>query len=123
MAKKPLPLPGHFEHLWMDIRKIIYSLHIANHKDRQCRETYNPEQLMKDHPQMNTMYNVLRTNICMAIKVLMNLEFYAQVSPPFLFILDGEAQKCISRKMLYTRPKTSGASRQIHLAVTELSLK
>ena len=50
VAMKPLPLQGHFEHLWMDITKIIDSLHIANHKDRLCREAYNPEQLNKEHP-------------------------------------------------------------------------
>lgn len=55
VAKKPLPLPGYFEHLWMDIQKIIDSLHIMNHKDRRCREKYNPEKLKKEHPEMNTM--------------------------------------------------------------------
>ena len=55
VAKKPLPLPGDWQHMWLDITKIIDSLHIANHKDRRCRETYSPQQLKKDHPHMNTM--------------------------------------------------------------------
>ena len=36
VAKSPLPLPGHFEHLWKDVQKVIDSLHITNYKDKQC---------------------------------------------------------------------------------------
>ena len=54
-GKKPLPLPGDWHHMRLDITNIIDSLHIANHKDRRCREIYSPQQLKKDHPHMNTM--------------------------------------------------------------------
>ena len=55
VAKKALPLPGHLTNLWLDIKKIIDSLHIVNHNDRRCRETYDPESLKKEQPDMNTM--------------------------------------------------------------------
>ena len=55
VAKRPLPLPGNLTHLWLDITKIIDTLHIANHKDSRCRETYSPQQLKKEHPHINTM--------------------------------------------------------------------
>ena len=55
VARKPLPLPGDWQHVWLDITKIIDSLHIGNHRDGRCREQYSPEQLKKEHPHMNTM--------------------------------------------------------------------
>ena len=55
MAKKPLPLPVDWQHVWLDITKIIDSVHIGNHRDRRCREQYSPQQLKKEHPHMNTV--------------------------------------------------------------------
>ena len=38
VAKKPLPLPGDLQFIWLDIKKIIDSLHLRNHKDSRCHE-------------------------------------------------------------------------------------
>ena len=38
VAKKPLPLPGDLQFIWLDIKKIIDSLHLKNHKDAMCHE-------------------------------------------------------------------------------------
>ena len=54
VARSPLPLPGQFSHIWMDVKKIIDTLHIANHKDKTCHELYSPEMLKKENPDMNT---------------------------------------------------------------------
>ena len=53
--RSSLPLPGKFSHMWMDVKKIIDTLHIANYKDKTCRELYSPEMLTKENPDMNTM--------------------------------------------------------------------
>ena len=55
VARSPLPLPGKFSHIWMDVKKIIDTLHIANHKDKTCHDLYSPELLKKENPDMNTM--------------------------------------------------------------------
>ena len=55
VARSLLPLPGQFSHIWMDVKKIIDTLHIANHKDKTCHELYSPEMLKKENPDMNTM--------------------------------------------------------------------
>lgn len=55
VARKPLPLPGNLQHMWLDIIKIIDTLHISNHKDRRCHEVYNPAKLKEEHPTFNTM--------------------------------------------------------------------
>ena len=55
VAKKPLPLPGHLSQLWFDVKKIIDSLHISNHKDQACKEMYSPAKIKEDHPNFNTM--------------------------------------------------------------------
>ena len=41
VARKPLPLPGDLKFLWLDIKKIIDTLHIYNHKDPKCHQPYN----------------------------------------------------------------------------------
>ena len=41
--------------MWLDIGKIIDTLHIANHKDKQCKEQYSPEKLKELYPDSNTM--------------------------------------------------------------------
>jgi len=39
VARKPLPLPGNFSNMWLDVKKTIDTLHIHhNHKDERCRE-------------------------------------------------------------------------------------
>jgi len=55
VARKPLPLPGNFSNMWLDVKKIIDTLHIHNHKDERCRELYSPDHVKKENPQMNTM--------------------------------------------------------------------
>ena len=55
VARKPLPLPGDLKFLWLDIKKIIDTLHIHNHKDPKCHQLYNPDQLKEENPSYNTM--------------------------------------------------------------------
>ena len=73
VAKKELPLPGthmyashafwpsflnttgDLKHIWMDITKIIDTLHIKNHVDETCKLRYNPESIKKENPTFNTM--------------------------------------------------------------------
>ena len=38
VAKKELQLPGDLKYMWLDISKIIDSLHLRNHKDQKCHE-------------------------------------------------------------------------------------
>ena len=52
VARSPLPLPGKFSHMWMDV-KIIDTLHIANHKDKTCHKLYSPKMLKKENPDMS----------------------------------------------------------------------
>ena len=52
VSKKPLPLPGNLKHIWMDVGKVIDSLHLKNHKDERCQQ-YDPKKIME--PGMNTM--------------------------------------------------------------------
>ena len=46
---------GDLKHIWQDVNKIIDSLHIKNHKDRSCREKYDPQVLKKKCSTYNTM--------------------------------------------------------------------
>ena len=41
VAKKPLPRPSPYDRMWMDISKIINSLHIRNQKTPLCNEAYD----------------------------------------------------------------------------------
>lgn len=54
-AKNPLPLPSPWDKAWISIKKIIDSLHIKNHKDKSCREQYDPSILKEELPDGNTM--------------------------------------------------------------------
>ena len=55
IAQKPLPLPAPFQSIWLDITKIIDSLHIKNHRDKRCHELYHPDKIKETHPDVNTM--------------------------------------------------------------------
>ena len=55
VARSPLPLPSDFSHMWLDVKKIIDTLHIQNHKDKRCRELYSPESVKLENPNTNTM--------------------------------------------------------------------
>lgn len=44
VAKTPLILPGHLSMLWLDVKKIIDSLHIANHKDKEMSRNIQPSR-------------------------------------------------------------------------------
>lgn len=54
-AKEPLPLPPPYNQMWIDIQKIIDSLHIRNHVDQKCKEKYAPDKVKKENPSFNTM--------------------------------------------------------------------
>ena len=53
-SRRPLPLPGDLKYIWLDVQKIIDSLHIKNHKDIQCQQ-YDPKQVLAEDSTMNTM--------------------------------------------------------------------
>ena len=55
VARQPLPLPGDLQYLWLDVVKIIDSLHLRNHKDSQCHELYNPQKIKSSDSHYNTM--------------------------------------------------------------------
>ena len=55
VAKKPLPLPGTLKYIWLDIQKLIDTLHIKNHQDENCKKKYSPSQLKEKNPNYNTM--------------------------------------------------------------------
>lgn len=55
VARRPLPLPGDLQYLWLDVMKIIDSLHLRNHKDPSCHELYNPQKIKEINPSYNTM--------------------------------------------------------------------
>ena len=55
VAKEPLPLPYNLQYMWLDVCKIIDSLHIRNHKRKECHIDYNPVKLKNEHPSYNTM--------------------------------------------------------------------
>ena len=55
VARRPLPLPGNLSHLWLDVNKIIDSLHIINHRDKKCHEKYHPSQVKDSNETYNTM--------------------------------------------------------------------
>ena len=40
---------------WLDIKKIIDTLHIRNHKDQRCHQLYDPNKLKQENPEYNTM--------------------------------------------------------------------
>ena len=50
----PLPLPGDLKYLWLDVQKIIDTLHMKNHSDPRC-EQYNPAKVLPEDSDMNTM--------------------------------------------------------------------
>ena len=46
---------GDLQYIWSDVTKIIDTLHIRNHKDQHCRDTYNPQKIKDNNPSLNTM--------------------------------------------------------------------
>ena len=54
VARKPLPLPGDLQYIWLDVMKIIDELHIKNHVDPRCQQ-YHPNTVSETIPDMNTM--------------------------------------------------------------------
>ena len=50
-----LPWPSPWDKAGMSINKIINSLHIRNHKDKSCKEKYDPALLKQELPDGNTM--------------------------------------------------------------------
>jgi hypothetical protein len=55
VARIPLPLPNDYKYIWLDVVKVIDSLHLQNHKDERCHQLYNPEKVKIDNPSFNTM--------------------------------------------------------------------
>ena len=41
--------------MWNKIQKIIDSLRMLNHVDKNCKELYSPESVKLNHPDCNTM--------------------------------------------------------------------
>ena len=46
VSKKPLPLTGDLQYLWLDVTKINDELHIKNHTGTRCIETQKRSCLM-----------------------------------------------------------------------------
>ena len=55
VARKPLPLPENYQNIWLNVQKIIDTLHIKNHKNKRCHEIYHPTKIKDTYPDMNTM--------------------------------------------------------------------
>jgi len=53
VARSPLPLPRDFSRMWLDVKKIIDTLHIQ--KDKWCRKLYSPEPVKLENLNTNTM--------------------------------------------------------------------
>ena len=45
-ARAPLPLPGDLKYMWLDVNKVIDTLHLTNHKDKRCHQLYNPDKII-----------------------------------------------------------------------------
>ena len=54
VARRPLPLPGDLQYIWLDVKKIIDSLHIKNHRDPRCQQ-YAPDAVLPENSNLNTM--------------------------------------------------------------------
>ena len=54
-AKNLLPWCSPWDKAWMSVKKIIDRLHISNHKDKKCKEKYDPSTLKEEIPNGNTM--------------------------------------------------------------------
>ena len=54
-AKNLLPWCSLWDKAWMSVKKIIDRLHISNHKDKKCKEKYDPSTLKEEIPNGNTM--------------------------------------------------------------------
>lgn len=51
-VEEELPLPAPFNTMWKRINKVIDRLHLQNHKDKKCKELYNPTSIPDEY---NTM--------------------------------------------------------------------
>ena len=54
-AKNLLPWRSPWDKAWISVKKIIDRLHISNHKDKKCKEKYDPSSLKEEIPNGNTM--------------------------------------------------------------------
>ena len=57
-SKELLPFPPPLDGMWSRVSKIIDGLHIANHKNPNCRQKYGPQkfqQILRDDFEKNTM--------------------------------------------------------------------
>lgn len=54
-AKNLLPWPSPWDRAWISVKKIIDRLHISNHKDKRCKENYDPSTLKEEIPNANTV--------------------------------------------------------------------
>lgn len=53
-AKADLPFEKPFDRMWHQVKKIIDSFHLSNHKRVECHTKYNPKQLKDVYPDFNT---------------------------------------------------------------------
>ena len=44
-----------YNKMWKSVTKIIDSLHIKNHVDEKCQDTYHPKKVKEAHPKYNLM--------------------------------------------------------------------
>ena len=98
-AKKPLPLPGDLQYLWLDVTKIIDELHIKNHADKRCIEKYNPKEVLSDLSCEHTFAWLSRFK--------KNPKCHAQDTPPLLLASHGTMyiSKCYAEGRRPVQPK------------------
>ena len=75
-AKNPLPWAAPWDREWMSIQKIIDSLHIRNHKDQSCKESYNPANLNTSYSPIGDQGPVVRTLVSTNLGLNFNRRFF-----------------------------------------------
>ena len=113
VAKKPFPLPGDLQYLWLDVTKIIDELHIKNHADKRCIEKYNPKEVLSE--DMNTL-SCEQTFAWLS--GFENPECHPQNIPPLLLTSHGIKKKHVYFEVLCRREaisltKTSSCIKEI----------
>lgn len=52
VAKKDLPLPAPYNQAWNFINKAIDTLHVRNHKDKDCQTLLHPRRIQEMHKDL-----------------------------------------------------------------------
>ena len=93
---------GDLKYIWLDITKMIDSLHIKNHRDPQCKRKYDPSVLKEEHPGYNTM-SCEQTFAWMSRYKKILAMCYAKDPFSFLFAPSSKEEELVSRILLCTQ--------------------